>query len=127
MPRSVDFVCDPCGVRIWAIAGVDETRTCDRCGAAMTQDWLPRLRRDAQWDDNRAVLVHVTDDPSVPADRRVRYVGSHDAKLKDGYRKVYLRSLQEVNRFEKEHQVCNHVMHFDRNGRDLQDWNAGSH
>ena len=125
MPRSIDFVCT-CGHREWAIADVDETRTC-ACGLEMTQDWLPRLRRDAQWDDSRAVLVHVTDDPSVPADRRVRFVGSHDAKVKDGYRKVYLRSLQEVNRFEKEHQVANHVMHFDRNGRDLSDWNVGSH
>src|SRR5204863_7346510 len=109
-----------------AIAEVDEQRTCT-CGMLMTQDWLPRLKHDAQWDDVRAVLVLVNDDPSCPKDVRTRYVGSHDARVPAGYRRVYLRSLAEVNRFEREHQVANHVMHFDRNGRDLADWNMGSH
>lgn len=92
----------------------------------MEQDWLPRIK-SGSWGDNDAVMVHVTDDPSVPQELRVRYVGDHNAKLKPGYRREYLRNLSAVNRFEKEHNVCNHVMHFDRNGRDLQDWNVGNH
>lgn len=51
----------------------------------------------------------------------VRYVGSHDAKLKPGYERVYLRSLAEVDRFERSHGVANERMHFDRNGRGLDD------
>lgn len=93
----------------------------------MRQDWLPRLRHDAQWGDRDAVMVHVTDDPSVPSDVRVRYVGSHDASLKPGYRRVLLRSLREVDKFERDHKVMNHRMHYDSNGRDISDWNIGSH
>jgi len=126
MARSIDFVC-PCGHREWAIADVDETRACPECASQMTQDWLPRIGRNAQWDDRTAVMVHVTDDPNVPADRRIRYVGSHEARLKPGYRRVYLRDLQAVNKFEREHNVLNQVMHYDRNGRDPADGIVGSH
>ena len=124
MARSIDWICT-CGAREWAIAEIDETRTC-ACGAEMEQDWLPRQRRDAQWSDRDAVAVDITDDPSVPEDVRTRYIGSHEAKLKPGYRRIYLRSLQEVNRFEREHNVMNHRMHYDNNGRDLTDY-QGSH
>lgn len=81
----------------------------------MEQDWLPR-QRSGEWDDATAVLVHID-----PRTGDVRYVGSHDAKLKPGYERHYLRSLAEVDRFEREHRVCNERMHFDRNGRGLDD------
>ena len=125
VPRSIDFVCSACGTRVWAIASVDETRTC-ACGHEMSQDWLPRIKHDAQWDDNTSVLVLVNDDPSCPADVRTRYPGRHDCRVPAGYRRVYLRSLQEVNRFERDHKVANHVMHYDSNGRDITDY-QGSH
>ena len=124
MPRSIDWIC-VCGIRIWGIANVDDTRMCT-CGQTMQQDWLPRLRHDAQWGDRDAVAVDVTDDPSVPQDVRIRYIGSHEAKLKKGYRRVFLRSLSEVDKFEREHHVMNHRMHYDSNGRDITD-SQGSH
>ena len=120
MARSIDWTCSACGIREWAMADVDETRTCT-CGQPMQQDWLPRIQRDAQWDDQRAVLVLVNDDPSCPADVKVRYPGSHDCRVPPGYRRQYLRSLQEVNKFERTHGVANHVMHYDSNGRALDD------
>ncbi len=86
----------------------------------MQQDWLPRLAHAAQWDDSTAVLVHV--DPSTG---EVRYPGRHDAALKPGYERVYLRSLAEVNRFERDHGVANHVFHYDSNGRGLDDTYRG--
>ena len=93
------------------------------CGPFAGEDIVVQTRRSyAQWGDADAVLVHVN-----PKTGDVRYPGRHNHKLKDGYEKRYLRNLQEVNKFEKEHQVANHVMHFDRNGRDLQDWNVGHH
>lgn len=67
-------------------------------------------------------MVHVNHDPNCPDDVRVRYPGRHDAKLKPGYERVYLRSLAEVDRFERDHHVLNHVMHYDSNGRAHDDY-----
>ena len=75
----------------------------------------------AQWSDADSVMVLVNPDPSCPSDVRVRYPGSHDAKVPVGYERVYLRNLQEVNRFEKQHGVANHRMHYDNNGNALDD------
>ena len=122
MVRTVDWSCI-CGAEIIdALAEENETRQCSRCDALMHQRWWGTRKRNAQWSDTDAVLVHVD-----PKTGDVRYPGRHDARLKEGYERQYLRNLQEVNKFEKEHQVANHVMHFDRNGRDLQDWNVGHH
>lgn len=81
----------------------------------MVQDWLPR-QRSGQWDDATAVLVHVD-----PTTGDIRYPGHHNAKLKPGYERHYLRSLAEVNQFERDHHVVNHVMHYDSNGRAIDD------
>lgn len=89
---------------------------CPDCHRGMQQDWLPRARRQAQWDDNTAVLVHVHQETG-----QVSYPGHHDAKLRLGYERVYLRSLDEVNKFEREHKVAVHCMHYDSNGRALDD------
>lgn len=120
MPRSIDWFCE-CGERVrYAMADPDDTRQCV-CGKWMQQDWLPRLRHDAQWDDSTSVMILVNDDPSCPSDVRVRYPGRHDCRVPSGYRKVFLRSLAEVNRFEREHHVMNHRLHYDSNGCALDD------
>jgi hypothetical protein len=77
---------------------------------------------NAQWSDADSVIVDINPDPSCPSDVRIRYVGSHAAKLKPGYERVHLRNLQEVNRFERANGVANHVMHYDRNGTALDDY-----
>jgi hypothetical protein len=117
----IDWTC-ACGQRVNDVIAAEDAapRVCV-CGDAMTQDWLPRVRHDAQWDDSTSVLVLVNHDPSCPKDARIRYVGSHDARVPHGYERVYLRSLSEVNRFERTHGVANERMHFDRNGRGLDD------
>jgi len=121
MARIVDLYCR-CGRRENDVmAGVDETFECVDCHEPMEQDWLPRTRRSAQWDDSTAVMVLVNNDPNCPADVRVRYPGQHNCRVPAGYERVYLRSLADVNRFEKEHHVANHVMHFDQNGRSIDD------
>lgn len=125
MPRMIDWTCT-CGRRdAYAMASVDDTRTCPDCGAVMTQDWLPRTRHNAQWDDIHSVLVLVNDDPTCPDDIRIRYPGSHDCRVPAGYRRQYIRSLAEMNRFEREHKVINHVMHYDSNGRAIDDEHFG--
>lgn len=121
MRRIIDWTCS-CGYeRLNVLADENEQSACPRCAGVLTQRWWGTRSHDAQWSDRDAIMVHVTDDPSVPADCRVRYVGSHDARLKPGYRREYLRNLQEVNRFEREHQVMNHRLHYDSNGRDITD------
>ena len=117
MIRNVDIRCPACS---WEkeniILAEDDLVRCQACGHEAEQVWWKRPRGPAQWDDSTAVLVHVH-----PATGDVRYVGSHDAKLKPGYERVYLRSLHDVDKFERQHGVANERMHFDRNGRGLDD------
>jgi len=120
--RSIDWKCS-CGREdLDALANVEDIRACPSCGAAMEQIWWARRAQNAQWDDSVSVLVHVD-----PKTGDVRYPGRHDATVKPGYERVYLRSLQDVNRFERQHNVANERMHFDRNGRGLGDQIVGSH
>jgi hypothetical protein len=91
------------------MAEVDDQRTCPSCHAQMEQDWLPRLGRDAQWNDHTSVMIHVD-----PKTGDIRYPGNHDAKLKPGYERQYLRSLREVERFEREHNVRSEMAWFDK-------------
>ena len=119
--RMIDWRCDCGHVELNVMAFENAVHDCPKCGGGMAQDWLPRVRHDAQWDDNTSVMVLVNNDPKCPDDVRVRYPGSHDARVPTGYERVYLRSLSDVNRFEREHGVANERMHFDRNGRGLDD------
>jgi len=104
------------------LAAEDESRVCLNCGRTMSQIWWKTRQRPGEWSDADAVMVHVD-----PRTGDVRYPGRHDAKLKEGYERLYLRNLQAVDKFERQHHVMNQRMHYDRNGRDPQDWNVGSH
>lgn len=99
---------------------IDFMKHCDAHeGTLRDPDWYahsPVRYVNAQWSDADAVMVHVNQKTGD-----VRYPGRHDGKLKDGYERQYLRSLPEVNRFEREHGVANHTMHYDSNGRGLDD------
>lgn len=121
MPRCVDLRCNTCGREEEnVILTVDAMVECVDCHAQMEQVWWKRPRGPAQWDDRTAVMVHVN-----PRTGEVRYPGTHEAKLKDGYERQYLRSLHEVERFEREHGVLNHTMHYDNNGRAIDDYIRG--
>ncbi len=123
MIRSIDWTCTGCSYEILdALAREDEVIPCPRCHTQLIQRWWGTRRRNAQWSDADAILVHVD-----PKTGDVRYPGQHNAKLKSGYEKRYLRSLPEINRFEREHKVLNQAMHYDRNGRDPSDSIVGSH
>jgi len=110
-------------------------RTCDRafenyhdfavhepCGTFAGQDITIRTRRSyAQWDDATAVEVHVN-----PATGEVRYPGQHNARLKEGYERQYLRSLHEVERFEQAHNVRSEMAWYDKgSGRGFDDEHHG--
>lgn len=124
MRRSVDLECVLCGAeRHDIICAEDEQVTCHSCNSLMRQIWWQRQRRaaPAQWDDQTAVVVHVARDPSIPDDVSVRYPCRVDAPVPAGYEAVRLRSLREVDRFERAHNVQNHRMHWDNNGRGPDD------
>jgi hypothetical protein len=88
--------------------------------AGITRDpaWYQPVHRRtyAQWDDQTAPLVFVR-----ASDGELRYPGRNDAVCPPGHTPMRLRSLQEVNRFERQHGVANEAMHYDRNGRGLDD------
>lgn len=100
------------------------SRHCDNhAGIVRPDGWYAPVRPGrtyAQWDDSTAIELHVD-----PKTGDVRYPMRHDAPLKAGYERQFLRSLPEVNRFEREHAVVNERMHFDRNGRGLDDTVCG--
>ena len=128
MTRTIDWRCEKCDIEILdALADEDEVRACRICSEPMEQIWWRRRTRNAQWDDTTAVMVLVNDDPSCPSDVRTRYPGRHDCRVPVGYHRVYLRSLAEVGKFEREHHVAVHAMHYDCNGRALDDKMVGTH
>ena len=122
MIRNVDTICNVCGREEEnQLLAEDQIVHCKTCYTTVEQIWWKRTTKNAQWGDKDAVMVLVNNDPSCPSDVRVRYPGQQDCKVPQGYERVYLRNLQEVNRFEKKHGVANHIMHFDSNGRALDD------
>lgn len=124
MKRMVDLKCPGCERELHdQLLREEDIILCLHCAIPMEQIWWLRPRlRVAQWSDKDAVVVHID-----PMTGDVRYPAHTEQKVKQGYEKVYLRSLQEVNKFELAHNVMNHVMHYDRNGRDHADQIAGDH
>lgn len=118
MRRSVDLRCVNCEHEEQNVICEEEAiLECPDCHAALEQIWWKRAaQHNAQWDDNTAVLVFINERTGEP-----RYPGRHDARMPPGYRRHYLRSLRDVDRFDREHKVVNEAMHFDRNGRGLDD------
>ena len=121
MIRNVDLACVGCG---WQKENVilDEAAevACECCGNPAEQIWWKRpTAQNAQWDDSAAVLVLRGPDGSI------RYPGQHNCRVPAGYERVFLRNLQEVNKFEREQGVTNHVMHYDNNGRAVDDYVGG--
>jgi hypothetical protein len=91
------------------------------------QIWWKRsaTKQSAQWDDATAIVVHVARDPLIPDDVSIRYPMRTNAPVPAGYEAVRLRSLAEANRFEREHKVMNERLHYDSNGRSLNDYYNG--
>ena len=87
----------------------------------MEQVWWARPRGPAQWDDATAPVVFIHEQTGEP-----RYPGRNDAACPPGYRRQYLRSLREVERFGREHGVMSEMAHFDKgSGRGFDDYYRG--
>lgn len=119
MPRCLDLACSTCDFEIldFFVMRVPEHVIHFPCGGEMTEVWRPRNRR-AQWSERDGVVVF-----RDPATGAIRYPGRNDTPTPAGYERVEMRSLREVERFEREHNVRSEVAWFDKgSGRGNDDW-----
>lgn len=116
-PRMLDYDCHVCGhqIRDQLFMEVPNVYPCPQCGAAMDRAWYVLRRERTQWDERDAVVVFRKPDGSIV------YPGQNTARTPSGCERVVMRSLREVDKFEREHNVVNERMHFDRNGRGMDD------
>lgn len=116
-PRMLDLRCTRCDVEVedLFVRNVPSRIVHLECGGEMEQVY--RLRhKNAQWGDRDAVVVF------KDSQGRIRYPGRNDVVPPKGYERVVMRSMQEVQRFEKEHNVVSHIAHFDSgSGRAIDD------
>lgn len=117
MPRMLDYDCRSCGhsIRDKFFMEVPDVYPCPQCGAAMDRAWYVLRGQRAQWSDADSVVVFRDKDGGL------RYPGRNDVPTPAGYERVVMRSLREVDKFERQHHVVNEAMHFDRNGRGMDD------
>lgn len=117
--RLLDLECRKCGaiIRDKFFRRVPDkivhrrTDKTSRCRGTMAQVFLP-AGRGGQWDDKKAVVVYRKPDGSIS------YPARNDAPTPPGCERVVMRSLAEVNRFERQNNVCCEAMHFNQ-GREM--------
>ena len=117
MPRMLDLTCRACGHQLLDefFMEVPDVIPCPSCGSPMDRLWTLPARERTQWDERDAVVVYRKPDGSLS------YPGRNDRPTPSGCERVVLRSLHEVNKFERDHHVCCEAMHYDRNGRGYGD------
>lgn len=115
--RMIDYLCPACETRIADVmCADDDTRCCPTCNTPMQQDWLPRVkRRDAQWDDHAAVVIYRNH-----ATGKLEYPGMNNRPTPPGRERITLRSLREVEKFERDNHVVNEAMHYDNGSGTLR-------
>ena len=111
MPRLVDLVCKVCGKeehdKFFMI--LPDEFQCGACGGVCDEIWWGAgSGRDAQWSERDAVVVFIN-----PATGKPRYPGRNDLPTPAGYERVTMRSLREVEAFERQHKVTCEAMHYD--------------
>ena len=113
---------------------------CSRCNEVQIDVWSTILDTkhsycDGTWERYWTITDHMPP-ASHPSERsivyisakeggRVQYPGRNDVPVPDrlkrrGYERVEM-SPRELRQFEKSHHVVNERMHFDRNGRGMED------
>jgi ribosomal protein L32E len=82
---------------------------CTKCGYECEEIWWgARRNRDAQWSDRDAVVVFRNGSTG-----EYRYPGQNSVPTPTGYERVVMRSLREVEAFEKQAKVTCEAMHYD--------------
>lgn len=122
--RLLDLECAKCGAvlrdqffrKVPAKLVHCKTDKSSRCRGVMEQVFLSARGRSAGWSDKDAVVVFKKPDGSIS------YPGRNDAATPKGCERVVMRSLREVERFEKDNGVRCEAMHFNKgNGPEIID------
>lgn len=119
MIRNVDTRCLKCGETHENVLLAEDAQLhpCIQCGGEIEQIWWKRPRGPAQWDDATAVEVHINLQTGD-----VRYPGQVGRPVKAGYERIHLRSLREVENFERAQGVRSEMAWFDKgSGRGFDD------
>lgn len=107
--RMLDLTCKRCGAEVndLFVRHVPSRMVHMFCGGLLEQVYrLPR--RDAQWGDKDAVVVF------KDANGKYRYPGRNDVATPVGCERVVMRSLREVEQFERVANVRSEIAWFDR-------------
>lgn len=122
MPRMMDYDCASCGfqIRDKFFMEVPDVHPCPQCGAAMDRAWYVLRRERTQWDDASAVVVF------RDREGKIRYPGRNDVPTPADCERVVMRSLREVESFEKQHGVRSEMAWYDKgSGRGFDDTYRG--
>lgn len=114
--RMLDLQCSKCGAEVtdfFVRSAVPSHIFHWDCGGEMEQVLRPRPR-DAQWSDRDAVVVY------RKPNGEYSYPGRNDRPTPPGCTRVVMRSLREVEAFEKRAGVVNEAMHFDHGSGTLR-------
>ena len=109
MPKFLDLTCSKCGAEVndLFVMKVPSRIVHLECDGEMEQVY--RLRpRSAQWGDRDAVVVYQKPDGCYS------YPGRNDRPTPQGCERIVMRSLREVEAFEKKANVRSEMAWFDK-------------
>lgn len=104
-----DVRCPSCGYEFidFPFPSIPDAIRCFDCGGEVEIVYRPRFR-NAQWHEREKCVVY--------RDRngKIRYPGRNDQPTPSGYERVEIHSLADMTRFERDHNVTNEAMHYDK-------------
>ena len=117
MPRMLDLQCPGCEFQYIDkfFMVVPDKILCPQCGMPMERIWSVQSR-PTEWSERDSVVVF------KDANGKIRYPPRNDAQTPPGYERIVMRSLRQVEKFEREHGVRNEAVWYDRgSGRGFDD------
>jgi hypothetical protein len=110
MPKFLDLTCSKCGWEVvdLFVMTVPDRIIHDQCGGEFEHLFLPASRKYSQWGDKDAVVVFRT--PSG----EIKYPMRNDAPTPPNCERVTMRSLREVESFERQHNVRSEFAWYDK-------------
>jgi hypothetical protein len=119
--RFLDLVCHACETELYDkfYMEVPDVIPCPNCNNPMDRLWTVS-RRNAEWSDRDAIVVYRKPDGSIS------YPGRNDAPTPAGCERITMRSLRQVESFERQHGVRSEIAWYDKgSGRGHDDMLMG--
>jgi hypothetical protein len=110
MPRMLDLKCHACEheIRDKFFMETPDEIPCPNCGTNMDRMWFLPRRAHAEWSDADAVVVF------KDANGKIRYPGQNTAPTPPDCERVVMRSLRQVEAFERKHNVRSEMAWYDK-------------